>query len=224
MSTPPFLYLASQSPRRTALLDQLGIPHRLLLPEATGPDAEDSESLELEMPGEAPDVYVQRVTQNKLDAALARLSRRGLASGLVLCADTTVTLDGAILGKPRDAADAAAMLGRLAGRTHTVYTAIAIADSRVSAKRWAAVSRSEVTFAYISPAAIDRYVATGESFGKAGSYGIQGWAQSFISHIAGSYSGIMGLPLFEVAELLQTAGFPGGHPRSRDAGTPIHPS
>ncbi len=195
-----FIYLASQSPRRRQLLEQLGVRHELLLPGAD----EDADAIEAVLPGEAPASYVQRVTQLKLDAALARLKRRGLPAGPVLCSDTTVALGRTIYGKPADAADARRMLGELAGRSHRVLTAVAIGTQR---KRVAALSTSRVSFAPLSRAQIAAYVAGGEPMGKAGAYAVQGRAAAFISHISGSYSGIMGLPMHETAQLLQAFGF-----------------
>ncbi|WP_285410222.1 nucleoside triphosphate pyrophosphatase [Variovorax sp. efr-133-TYG-130] len=195
-----FIYLASQSPRRAQLLGQLGIRHALLLADAD----EDAESLEAVLPNEAPASYVQRVTALKLDAAVARLRRRGLASAPVLCADTTVALGRTILGKPDDAADAARMLAMLSGTTHRVLTAVALQDGD---RRHAALSVSRVRFAKITEAQVARYAESGEPLGKAGAYAIQGAAAAFIEHISGSYSGIMGLPMFETAELLRGAGF-----------------
>lgn len=194
-----FVYLASQSPRRRQLLEQLGVRYELLLPDA----GEDSEALEHEQPGEAPAAYVQRVTGLKLDAALARLRRRGLPAAPVLCSDTTVARGRTIYGKPADAADAARMLRELAGHTHRVLTAVAIQAGR---KRLAALSDSRVTFAAMSPAQIRAYVASGEPMGKAGAYAVQGRAAAHIARIAGSYTGIMGLPLHETAQLLRSAG------------------
>ena len=191
-----FIYLASQSPRRSQLLSQLGVEHRLLLPD----DAEDSEALEVVLPGEAPLAYVQRVTSLKLQAAQARLQRRQLPPAPILCSDTTVALGRSILGKPQDAADAARMLGRLAGRSHRVMTAIALGDGGRVVR---ACSVSRVTFAPLSQAQIDAYVASGEPMGKAGAYAVQGLAAAFIARIDGSYSGIMGLPLFETAQALR---------------------
>mgnify|MGYP001596493075 CR=1 FL=1 len=185
---PDFIYLASQSPRRRQLLEQLGVRHELLLPDAQ----EDAESLEAVMPGETPTAYVQRVTRLKLDAALARLKRRGLPAAPVLCSDTTVALGRTIYGKPEDAGDAARMLGELAGRTHRVLTAVAVGTAR---RREQALSVSRVTFAGVRRQQIAAYVAGGEPMGKAGAYAVQGRAASFISHISGSYSGIMGLPV-----------------------------
>jgi septum formation protein len=194
-----FIYLASQSPRRRQLLEQIGIRHELLLPEAD----EDSEALEAVRPGEAPAAYVQRVTALKLDAALARLRRRGLPSAPVLCSDTTVALGRTIYGKPVDAADAQRMLRELSGRTHRVLTAIAVQSGRT---RRQALSDSRVRFAPMTAAQIRAYVASGEPIGKAGAYAVQGRAAAYIEHIAGSYTGIMGLPLHETATLLRAAG------------------
>ncbi len=201
---PDFIYLASQSPRRRELLTQLGIAHALLLPT---PD-EDAESLELVLPGEDPKDYVQRVTALKLIAACARLQRleglNGVKNAPILCADTTVTLGGDILGKPRDAADARRMLRALSGTSHRVLTAVALAwgEQRVSM-----CSESSVTFGPLSDADIADYVDSGEPMGKAGAYAVQGRAAAFIAHISGSYSGIMGLPLYETAQALRTLGF-----------------
>ena len=196
----PFVYLASQSPRRQQLLTQLGVSFEMLLP---SPD-EDAESLEMMLPGEAPVRYVQRVTELKLDAAMKRLQRLGLESTPVLCADTTVALGRDILGKPVDATDATYILQKLSGRTHTVLTAVAIGTSD---RRNRALSRSRVTFAPISSMEIAAYVATGEPMGKAGAYAVQGRAAAHIARTCGSFSGIMGLPLFETAELLRGIGF-----------------
>jgi len=195
----PFLYLASQSPRRAQLLGQLGVRHELLL---AAPD-EDAEALEAVLSGEAPSAYVQRVTGLKLDAAVARHRRLQLPPAPVLCADTTVAFGRTILGKPEDAQDAERMLAQLAGRTHRVLTAVAVQQGR---RRHAALSVSRVRFAPLTRAQIARYAASGEPLGKAGAYGIQGAAAAFVEHISGSYSGIMGLPLFETAMLLRQAG------------------
>jgi septum formation protein len=191
-----FIYLASQSPRRRQLLEMLGVKHELLLPDP----GEDTESLEEPLPNEAPARYVHRVTLLKLDAALARMQRRGLKPAPVLCSDTTVALGRKIYGKPADERDAARMLKELAGTTHRVLTAVAIQSGR---KRLAATSDSRVTFAKMTPAQVRAYVASGEPMGKAGAYAVQGAAAAYISHISGSYSGIMGLPMFETANLLR---------------------
>lgn len=200
----PFIYLASQSPRRRQLLGQLGVAHELLLPNAAGDIAEDAEILEQEKPGEPPRDYVQRVTEAKLDAAMARHARRGLADAPILCSDTTVALDGQILGKPCDAADAARILGLLSGRAHDVLTAVAVQGG---GRRLRALSVSSVRFACMTQAQIDAYVASGESMGKAGAYGIQGRAAAYVEQLCGSYSGIMGLPMYETAGLLRQLGW-----------------
>ncbi len=195
------LYLASQSPRRRQLLDQLGVAHDLLLPDAD----EDAERLEAERAGESPEDYVQRVTLAKLRAARQRASARGLPPQPILAADTTVALGRRIFAKPADAADARRMLRALSGRTHRVLTAVALWAGR---RTLTALSSSKVRVAPMTDAAIERYVASGEPFGKAGAYAIQSQYAGWIAHIEGSYSGIMGLPLFETAELLRQARFP----------------
>lgn len=198
MSPHDFIYLASQSPRRAQLLDQLGVAHRPLLPDA----GEDAEALEQERSGEAPLDYVQRVTRLKLDAARGRLRRRGLAVAPILAADTTVAVGRRILGKPADEAEAAEMLRLLSGRTHRVMTTVAVqADTQVHAL----TQISRVRFATLSESTIRRYVDSGEPMGKAGAYAIQGRIAARIEHIEGSHSGIMGLPLFETTQLLARA-------------------
>lgn len=199
MPPTPALYLASQSPRRRQLLQQIGAAHELLLPG----DGEDAEALEAERPGELPAAYVQRVTLAKLKAALARLRQRGLPQAPILCADTTVALGRRILGKPADAQQAGAMLASLAGRTHRVLTAVALHDGRRTQR---ALNVSRVRFAPLPPAVIEAYVASGEPMGKAGAYAIQSALAGWIEHIEGSHSGIMGLPLFETTQLLRRAG------------------
>ncbi len=194
-----FIYLASQSPRRRQLLEQLGVSCELLLADP----GEDSEALEAVIGRESPTAYVQRVTQLKLDAALARMKKRGLPPAPVLCSDTTVALGRRIYGKPDNEADAARMLGELAGTTHRVLTAVAVQHGR---KRVQALSVSRVTFTPMTAAQIRAYVASGEPMGKAGAYAVQGRVARYISHISGSYSGIMGLPLHETAGLLRAAG------------------
>jgi septum formation protein len=195
-----FIYLASQSPRRRQLLDQIGVRHELLLPGAD----EDAEALEVERPGESPTDYCARVTRAKWDAALARRRARALPDAPILCADTTVALGHQILGKPADPTDAARILSLLSGQRHAVITAVCVGDeARVSAQ----LSISTVEFCDLSPLQVERYIDSGEPFGKAGAYAIQSQAAAWIAHIAGSYSGIMGLPLFETAQLLQEWGF-----------------
>lgn len=193
MSKP--IYLASQSPRRAQLLELLGVKYELLIPSAE----EDAEGLEVALKNEAPSAYVQRVTGLKLDAALLRRKRRGLPAGPVLCSDTTVALGRVIYGKPESEADAVRMLTALNGQTHRVLTAIALHSGT---KRVQALSTSKVTFASMTPKQIQAYVASGEPMGKAGAYAIQGRAAAYVSHISGSYSGIMGLPMHETATLL----------------------
>lgn len=193
-----FIYLASQSPRRRQLLEQLGVRHELLL---AGPE-EDAEALEAEVPGELPLAYVERVTLAKLGAARKRLKARRLPIAPILCSDTTVALGRRLLGKPADAADAQATLEHLSGRTHRVITAVALTWGRHEAM---SISVSRVRFASLSAPQIADYIASGEPFGKAGAYAIQSAAAAWISHIEGSYSGIMGLPLYETAQLLRQA-------------------
>lgn len=194
-----FIYLASQSPRRRQLLEQLGVRYEPLLPDA----GEDAEALEVMLKNETPSAYVKRVTNLKLDAAVARLKHRQLKSGPILCSDTTVALGRTIYGKPDDAPDAARMLRDLAGATHRVLTAIAIQQGR---RRLEALSTSRVSFDHMTAAQIRSYVATGEPMDKAGAYAIQGRVAMHITRINGSYSGIMGLPLRETALLLRAAG------------------
>ena len=206
ISKTPFIYLASQSPRRAELLAQLGVSHRLLLAD----ESEDAESLEEIRGKEAPATYVQRVTKLKLNAAVVRAQQRGLwtlpVAPPILCADTTVAMGRILYGKPEDAKTAVQMLQALSGKTHRVLTSVGVAW-RVGAqiKTGFALSESRVTFAKLSKADIAAYIATDEPFGKAGSYGVQGKAAAFISNISGSYSGIMGLPLHETAYLLKGA-------------------
>ena len=194
-----FVYLASQSPRRRQLLEQLGVRYELLLADAS----EDAETLETVLKGEAPSTYVRRVTGLKLDAAVARLAQRKLPPAPILCSDTTVALGRVIYGKPDDARDAEHMLGELAGSTHRVLTAVAVQQGR---QRFEALSTSRVSFEPMTAAQIQAYVATGEPMGKAGAYAIQGRVAMHITRINGSYSGIMGLPLWETVSLLQASG------------------
>ncbi|MEY3652173.1 MAG: hypothetical protein RL739_343 [Pseudomonadota bacterium] len=193
---PPSIYLASQSPRRQALLGQMGQHFELLLPDPS----EDVESLEATQAGESPRDYVQRVTALKLASALNRWRLRGLSLAPILCADTTVALGDAILGKPQNRRQARDMLSALSGKTHVVFTAIA-AGTPTEMRH--ALSVSKVRFAAWSPGEIEAYLDSGEWDGKAGAYAIQGRAASHIAHIEGSYSGIMGLPVHETAELLK---------------------
>ena len=196
----PFVYLASQSPRRSQLLEQLGLAHELLLAD---PD-EDAESLEDLLPAEAPARYVVRVTGLKLEAAVARHRARKLPPAPILCADTTVALGRRMLGKPDSPEHAAEMLRALSGRSHRVLTAVAV-GAGAGAAHILALSVSRVRFAALSQRSIELYVASGEPRGKAGAYAIQGRIAAWIEHIEGSYSGVMGLPLHETAQLLARA-------------------
>ncbi|HVX03823.1 MAG TPA: Maf family protein [Rhodanobacteraceae bacterium] len=186
------LWLASQSPRRRELLAQAGVAFQTVdvdVPEVRGAD-------------ESPRAYVERVAREKARAGLDAVTSRD-AGAVVLGADTEVVLDGRVFGKPRDAVDAAAMLRALSGRTHEVISAVCCVGAQ--GERLATCT-SAVTFAELDERAIATYVATGEPFGKAGGYAIQGRGAAFIAHLAGSYSGVMGLPLFETVRLLREAG------------------
>ena len=201
----PFIYLASQSPRRQELLKQIGVRFEMLLPSAD----EDSEGIEAPLPQEKARVYVERVTLAKSVAALSRWQKSNLPWAPILCADTTVSLpnspDGEILGKPSNAADAARILNMLSGKVHEVLTAVAITPAPTEIPK-ILVQVSRVQFTELSLQQIDAYIASGEPFGKAGAYGIQGLGGTFISSIQGSYSGIMGLPIYETQQLLNIAG------------------
>jgi len=197
------IYLASKSPRRRELLRQVGIDFELLLLRADGPRGADV--TEEVLPGEAPLAYVARVALEKARFAHDLLRRRHLTPRPVLTADTTVTIDGHILGKPANAVEATAMLNQLSGRTHQVLTSIAVCSATFEGQ---VTQVSEVRFGVLTPEAITAYCASQEPYDKAGGYGIQGPAAQFIEHIAGSHSGIMGLPLYETAQLLRQAGLP----------------
>jgi septum formation protein len=208
-----FIYLASQSPRRQELLTQIGVQFELLLADSS----EDTESLEIQLPDEPALAYVKRVTLAKLAAAKFRLLARGLPSAPILCADTTValtlkdenkTIKEIILGKPTDHQDAKRILQLLSGKTHQVHTAVAVAakphinddEPRLL------VSSSEVSFKSLTDEEINAYILSNEPMGKAGAYGIQGIGGCLISSISGSYSGIMGLPLYETSQLMHETG------------------
>jgi septum formation protein len=193
------IYLASQSPRRAQLLAQIGITFELLLPDKN----EDAEALEAVLPNELPAAYVQRVTALKAQAGLARMVRRGLAVKPVLVADTVVAKGASIYGKPQDAKAAFQTLARLSGTTHHVLTAVSLATP---ARAETVLSNSRLRFTRISKAQIQQYIQTEECFGKAGAYAIQGQAARFVRDLQGSYSGVMGLPLFETAVLLKRFG------------------
>jgi septum formation protein len=195
------IYLASRSPRRRELLRQIGVAFELiLLREMPRLPADIDETPRAD---EAPDDYVLRITREKALAAVGIMQTRRLAVRPVLAADTTVVCDTEILGKPANAADASRMLGLLAGRMHRVLTAIAVANGDAVEAR---VSESHVWFRALAPDEIRRYTASGEPVDKAGAYAVQGRAAAFITRIEGSYSGIMGLPLAETAELLRSHG------------------
>jgi septum formation protein len=195
------LYLASQSPRRLELLRQVGLSP-MVLPLRTSPERADVDETPLaDEPGMD---YVLRLARMKVEAGIMAQQGRRLPLWPILAADTAVTLDGQILGKPADAEQAAAMLRLYAGRSHTVLTAVAAAHlGQVKI----ALSESRVSFKALSELEINAYVASGEPFDKAGGYGIQGRAALFVEHLAGSYSGVMGLPLCEAGELLRQVGF-----------------
>jgi len=193
----PHIYLASASPRRHEILTQLGVPHDVLkLPPAAGED-------EPRLPGESPADYVERTAREKAQRALEYLALANVDQyppRPVLAADTTVILGDDILGKPADIAEARHMLGRLSGNEHEVRSAVVLAEP---GRMLEAVSITTVRFAVLSPRDIDAYCASGEPMDKAGAYGIQGLAGLFIEHISGSYTGVMGLPVYETGALLR---------------------
>ncbi len=192
------IYLASRSPRRRELLKQIGVSFELLLLREDPRRGVDVK--EIPLAGEAPAEYVLRIAGAKAGVAAEKLAPRRLQPYPVLAADTTVVLGGDIIGKPRDAEHAARILSALAGREHQVISAVAVA---VRDRLESRVSISSVEVRALSAAEIHRYIASGEPFDKAGAYAIQGRAAAFVKRITGSYSGIMGLPLAETAELLQ---------------------
>lgn len=202
----PVLYLASRSPRRADLLRQAGFAFQTL----------DLEVPEHPAAGESPAEYVVRVAREKAAAGLLAAGPRRPAC--VLAADTEVVLDGEVFGKPADASEAEAMLGRLAGRTHEVLCAVCVAACDTGPE--SVLVRTEVSFAPLDAATIAAYVATGEAFGKAGAYAIQGRAAVFVSHIAGSFSGVVGLPLHETASLLGRRGILPASPTGFDKAVP----
>jgi len=186
----PLIYLASRSPRRRELLTQIGVAHRLL----------DVEVDETPRPGESPADYVLRVSQEK--AKVGRIAVAGAQFLPVLAADTCVVVEGCMLGKPRDREEGLQMLQRLSGKSHHVYTAVALAGGGLESR----LSLSRVTFRVLSRGECEVYWESGEPLDKAGGYAIQGRAAQFISDLQGSYSGVMGLPLYETAELLRQGG------------------
>ncbi len=195
------IYLASRSPRRRELLKQIGVPFEILLfreDSRRGADVDESPH-----PDEDSCSYVQRMARMKAEAAHLRMAQRKLPIHPVLAADTTVVIDNTILGKPADPEEAHAMLSLLSGRRHEVLTAVAVCHiDRLETR----LSVSSVEFGPIAPARIRQYVATGEPFDKAGAYAIQGRAGAFVRHLSGSYSGVMGLPLYETIDLLEVIG------------------
>jgi septum formation protein len=197
------IYLASKSPRRRELLRQVGVEFELLLLRDASPRGpEVSEEVH---PGENAEDYVARVTREKAEYAANTMSWRRLPMRPILAADTTVVIDGRILGKPADAAEAAEMLKLLSGKTHLVLTSVAVHHDE---QTWQTTQSSEVSFGNLTDEMIRAYCATAEPYDKAGGYAVQGLAAVFIKNITGSYSGIMGLPLYETAELLRKAGIP----------------
>jgi len=189
------IYLASSSPRRQELLRQIGLEFQVI----------PSEIEEVRQPGEAPIDYVRRVAADKTRAVVRLVTDRGLGAAPVLGADTEVVIDGEVLGKPRDRDHARQMLQRLQGRGHEVLSGLCL--STVNGEQLA-LSESRVTMSRLSANEIDRYLESGEADDKAGGYAIQGRAAGFIQRLEGSYSGVMGLPLFELRELMVRAGLP----------------
>ena len=203
MPLTPRIYLASKSPRRRELLRQIGVNFDVLT-FRSGERGEDADVDETPFRDEAVDRYVERLALAKTEAGTRRVIWRKLMLRPVLAADTTIELDGAIIGKPADAAEAQDILKRLSGRSHRVLTAVAMSDGERTRSR---LSVSEVRFRTLPEQEIRRYVASGEPMDKAGAYGIQGHAALFVEEIRGSYSGIMGLPLFDTGILLETFGY-----------------
>ncbi len=202
----PRVHLASRSPRRRALLHQIGVRFELLMFRA--PPREDAQVNEDPLPGETAEAYVLRLARAKAAHGLTLQGLRRAGSHLVLAADTTLDLEGEIIGKPRDAADAEAILHRLSGRSHRVLTAVAVAAAHEPQRIEHALSVSSVRFRPLDPAEIRRYVQTSEPLDKAGAYALQGHAGMFVAEIQGSHSGIIGLPLCETALLLRRFGYP----------------
>lgn len=202
MTTDHRIYLASRSPRRRELLTQIGVRFDMLL--FRSPPREDGAVDESALDDELPSDYVRRVALAKATHGAKLITDRQLPSRPLLAADTTLDLDGEIIGKPADAADAERILIRLSGRTHRVLSSVAVSEG---GRTEVALSVSEVRFRPLDVQEIRRYVQSGEPMDKAGAYGIQGRAAMFIEEIRGSHSGIVGLPLCETALLLQQFGF-----------------
>lgn len=192
------IYLASRSPRRRELLSQIGVRYHLLLFRSR-PESDENVD-EAPLPEETPAAYVERLARTKAETGWLRMMQRNLPHAPVLAADTTVALEGRIFGKPQDREHAAEMLAALSGRRHEVLTAVAL---KYHEQFESALSRSEVQFKVLSPEDIRLYLATGEADDKAGAYAIQGRAGRFVVELRGSYSGVMGLPLYDTAELLE---------------------
>ncbi len=199
----PRVYLASRSPRRRELLTQIGVQFDTIV--FRGHPREDKELDETPLPGEAAVDYVERVARSKAAHSWNIVGWRKQAAQPVLTADTTLEFEGSIIGKPVNAEDALAILRRLSGQTHRVLTAVAVAfDGRVESR----LSVSDVRFGPLDDGELRRYVASGEPMDKAGAYGIQGRAGLFVEQLVGSYSGVMGLPLYETGVLLRLFGYP----------------
>ncbi len=199
----PIIYLASNSPRRRELLQQIRVSYAVLA--FRGPARHDQDICEDTLPGEDAMSYVKRVALLKAEGGVRRIAWRGLPRRLLLAADTTLELDGEVIGKPRDGDHAIQILRELSARTHQVLTSVVLTDGERYLQR---LSTNQVRFRPLKDAEIRQYVASGEAMDKAGAYGIQGRAAMFIEEIRGSYTGIMGLPLFETAALLQEFGYP----------------
>ena len=194
------IYLASQSPRRRELLKQMGVNFEVLMLRVAHGRADVQE---IPNPGEAPASFARRMAEEKSSCGATAVSLRQLIARPVLGADTVVDIDGEIIGKPRDMEHASEILHRLSGRAHWVHTGVAVTTSGETSSR---LSSSKVEFAPLDQVTLTRYLESGEALDKAGAYGIQGRAGMFVARIEGSYTGIMGLPLFETAELLSWAG------------------
>lgn len=195
------IYLTSKSPRRRELLRQIGVEFELLMLRDGG--TRDGAVSEIPHPNETPTDYVARIAREKAESGWAAVLWRKLPQRPVLAADTTVTIDGRILGKPADTNEAISMLQSLSGKTHQVLTSVAVMANE---KLIQTTQCSDVTFGELSADMLRAYCALSEPYDKAGAYGVQGYAAQFIQRIEGSYSGIMGLPLFETTQLLQQAG------------------
>lgn len=200
----PRLYLASKSPRRRELLTTIGVTDFEVMPVGMADVLTFVEGDEEQLPGESAENYVIRTAREKALAAIAKIRAEGREPAPVLAADTVVISDGIVLGKPADREEARRFMQHLSGRTHEVRTAVWVGTDAENLA--SAVSVSRVTFTSLSEEQIERYIATDEPYDKAGGYGIQGLAGLFIACIKGSYTGIMGLPVFETGNLLRPLG------------------